>query len=439
MADEFAPNTTDWEAALVTAIINHQDIRTPIKLKITHEFFSGATSQAAYMYLTKWFENPDYGDTPSWEAFADSFTGFVPLEVNDSIHAICDKLRERKLWADMAALINEIAEKAAADPVEGFKLLNKRTVHLNSMHAVDDTESIGERAVATLQDQYFLMKEKATGLKGYAYPWPALNTATLGLRKQQLVILYGRPKTYKTTFLLEIANKLWNTGLRPIIFSQEMSPEEIIEKFVALVCRVNFGQMQRGTLPLPQEFEFVQNLEIFSGIDPIPVARLPPTDACLIDLKAKIEDYRANVVILDGLNYLSTDWKELAKITRGLKRLAQEKDIPIVATTHANRSRGKNKDDMDTADDFAFGDTFFQTADVAIRLTRDVDDIKSNQVKAYTSALRSGSPVLFTIHTFLCENMSQKAVIHSGESEAANIESNQILDAMLNEDDLPEG
>jgi hypothetical protein len=199
-----------------------------------------------------------------------------------------------------------------------------------------------------------------------------------------------------------------------------MSDIEIKRRFVAIMCGIDYDKFLRGQLSESEEQEFLDNLDMFAEMDDLPVSRLTSTgEGCVTELIAAIDEYRANIVFIDGLNYLSTDWKELAEILRGIKRVAQDKNIPIVASTHANRSRGKKgSDDRDSADDFAYGDAFYQVCDVALRVTSDLEDKRHHQVKMFTAAIREGSPVLFTIHTHLAENLGQKSVEQIPEEDS---------------------
>lgn len=428
--------STDFESALLTKILDDRDIRSVIKEKLTSEFMYEPTCKAAFLYLMAWYNNPNYGDVPSWETFLDSFSHFEINRVDESMKALCDKVRERKIYSDVASLIQEVADVTSGDPLGGFDLLKNKVVSLTAAHTVDETSTV-KSSIGLIRSEYMAMKEGATGLKGYPYPWPALNEATLGLQAQQLVFVYGRPKTKKTWIILYMAVHLWRHGLRPIIFSQELSDIEIKRRFVALATGVNYDKFLRGTLPADIEAEFFDNLDIFEESEEVPVSILSAGESCIPDLTSKIDEYRANVVLIDGFNYLSTDWKELAEITRAVKRVGQAKKLPLIASTHANRSRNKKADTRDAADDFAYGDSFYQTCDLALRVTSDIEDLKARQVKLFTSAIREGKSVEFTIHTYLAENMTQKAIQRMGLAEN-DIEDELAQDALDGESDLPE-
>lgn len=351
---------SNFESALITTIVSQKDIRSCINQKITTEFFTDTNARAAYAFLLQWFNNPAYGDVPSWESFQEHFQAFVPVEIEESITALCDHLHNQKLYADIAATLAAVGEATQGDARKGFEILRDQVAVLTSAHTIDGACDVRNR-IDELREEYFLMKSGATGLKGAPYPWDALNNATLGLQDQHLVFLFGRPKSGKTWCLLEILRNLHAHGKRPLVFSQELSDIEMCRRFVALSTNVDYGQFLRGSLPEEEEAEFMENLEMFIEQPPVIITSLTTTGpGCLTEMSAKIDEYRADVAAVDGVYFLGSDWKELAEITRGMKRLAKTKRIPIIGTTQANRSRGKKGDAQDGADDIAYGDSFYQ-------------------------------------------------------------------------------
>lgn len=409
-------NGTDWESALITAIIDNRDVRTAIKQKINQEFFYSTQTRASFTWLLDYYRNPMYGDTPSWEAFMDVFPDFNVIRTEDSVVALCDKVRQHKLYADIAALIHEVSHVTGQDVSEGFDKLKSLTARLTSQHTVDSAVDVRDR-LDQIRAEYFDMQAGKTGLKGRPYPWPALNEATLGCQDGQFVIIYGRPKSTKTWRLLQIADHFHRHGAQAIIFSQELTEIEITRRYVALACGIDYDKFCRGQLPPDVEEDFLDNLEAFVERPPVIVDMLTSIgEAALIEAEAKIEEYKCNVAFIDGMYFLGRDWKELTDVTRGTKRLAKKLGIPVVGTTQRKRGTNKGGHVMDDADDFGYSDSFFQDTDLALRISSEIENKKNNEVVIATSAIREGKSVAFTAHSFLATNLGQKKVISFGEA-----------------------
>jgi len=410
----------DWEAALISAIVSRKDIRTVIKAKLTTEFFFQPLNRAAFKWLLQHYANPLYGDTPSWESFQHSFSGFIPVELDDSIPALCSKVREHKLYNDIAATLQDVADTTTGDPFSGLDRLRELTSHLSSLHRVDSIIDIRSQ-IETLREEYFRMKENPTGLKGKPYPWDALNRATLGAQNGQYILIYGRPKRGKTWYGLYVCQTWHAHGDRPLILSQELSDIEMCRRYVALSTCVPYGLYQRGQLPPDMEADFLENLTAFIEQPPVMITQLASRgEQALIDIGALIDEYGATSVFIDGVHNLGVDTKELYALSKGLKGLAGAKKVPMLMTTHANKSRGKqsNEATLEGGDDIAHADAFFQDSDLAIRLTADIEDMKQNQVKMFTAAVREGTSTLFVVNRHLCQDLTQKAVIRFGESDS---------------------
>lgn len=358
--EQTADSGFDFESALITNILDNKTIRTVVKNKVNAEFFYGTQTKAAYLFLLQWFNNPNYGDTPSWESFQHSFPDFPITRVDDSTIALCDKVREQKLYSDIASVMGEVAEMAAGDPKEAFSMLRKKVSSLHTAHTIDESCDIRSR-VEELREEYFQMKSGATGLKGHPWPWQALNDSTLGLQDQHLVFLYGRPKSGKTWLALEAMRHLQNLGLRVLILSQEMSDIEICRRFVALDTGVDYNLYLRGQLSPEVERDFLDNLDAFVEKESVIVDMLTCTgDEAVTELATKIDEYKVDVVLVDAVYTLGQDWKELVAVMAGFKRLAKLKRIPIVGTTQAHRQGKGKKAADDAADDFAYADAFYQ-------------------------------------------------------------------------------
>ena len=426
----------DWESALITDIIDNKSIRTVIKHKIDANFFFDTQGKSAYLFLIEWYNNKNYGDTPSWESFQHAYPDFAITRVEESTIALCDKVRETKLYSDLASVLHEVAESAGGDPKAAFEMLRGKVSSLHTAHTVDESCDIRSR-IPELREEYMAMKSGATGLKGAPWPWQALNDSTLGIQDTQLIFMYGRPKSGKTWLALKTMSHLRQQGHKVLILSQEMSDIEICRRFVALETGVDYNLYLRGQLPPDVEGEFLDNLDAFIEQEGVIVDMLTSTgDAAITELSAKIDEYGCTFVLIDAFYTLGADWKELGAVMRGCKRLAKVKRVPIIGTTQANRS-GKGKKADDAADDFAFADAFYQWCDVALRITSEIENKRNKEAIISTAALREGIPVTFTVNMRVASDLNQKSVIKVGGDDE-DIDGQIDQDTLDGESDNPE-
>lgn len=186
----------EWESALITSVVSNKDIKVAIRKKVTPDHFSDALHKNLWSWLMKWFANPAYGDTPSWEATMAAFPNFEPMAVDDSTASLADRVRSYKLHSDLTEALMDVAAITRGSSLDGLEALKEHTARLISAHQEDESVSVSAMA-STLRDEYALMKTGEQVLKGKAYPWPCMNQATLGWQKGQLVVYYARPKSLK--------------------------------------------------------------------------------------------------------------------------------------------------------------------------------------------------------------------------------------------------
>jgi replicative DNA helicase len=404
----------DFEAALISTIIDTKDFRTVIRQKIDKTFFFNTYHTACFEWLTAWYSNPEYGDTPSWENFLDAFPEFTYLSLDDSITALCDKVREAKLYSDIATVLQEVGERTQGNPKEGFERLKTAAVELAAKHNADNTVDVRNQ-IPDVIAEYMRVKESGTELIGKAYPWPALNNATQGLRDGQIVLVYGLPKTKKTWLLLAIAAHNHETGGRPLILSQEMPEKDMVARYVAMSTGLDYDRFRRGKLTQEEELEFFGNCEAFQERPPVHITTVTSTGKqCVPDIQALVDEYRPTLLLIDSVQLLvpTLEWRDIAMLMTGLRSLVSSRKIPCVASTHRNRSQQTKKATLqDDATDFAYASGFHQMCDLALRVTADIDNKRNQEVCVYTSAVREGKSALFTVNTKLAYNLTQKSVL----------------------------
>jgi replicative DNA helicase len=408
--------SSDFEVALITSAIEEKAIREVVRQKITTSFFFSTRTRAIFVWLLDWYKNPEYSDTPSWEMFMDTFPDFEPESTHDSITALCTKVREQKLYSDVANSLQHVADVTQGDPVDGLSELKKQTARLSVLHTVDDAVDARDK-IDDIRQEYLAMKTGKTGLKGKPYPWPTLNDATLGCQDGQIIVIYGRPKTYKTWVALRAMQGFHEAGGVPLICSQELTDIEIARRFVAMSSGVEYRAFTRGELPEDVEESFMRDLDSFAKQQPVIIDQLIGMgDQIEIELTTKIDETGCNCVLVDGAHTLGRDWKELGLLTRTLKRVAKRKNVPIIVTTHAHR-RGGKPEVGGTADDIAHSDSFFQDCDVALRLVCDIENRRAKEVVLWTAAIREGESCGFVINMKLAEDLSEKKQIILGEPD----------------------
>ena len=219
-----------------------------------------------------------------------------------------------------------------------------------------------------------------------------LDALTDGLHRGELTIIGARPGVGKTTFALQIADKLANRSKNVTCISLEMSEEQIIQKILSRRARVNSRKIRNGDL----EDKEIQEIGTECGnISHLPITLLTKINTIqqieIVARKMKNKE-KLDLLIIDYLqlvkstgNFKSRE-QEVADISRTLKLLSLELEIPIIALCQLNRNASRNEP---TLADIRESGAIEQDADNVIFLYK--EDEESNIVAVDLQKQRAGN------------------------------------------------
>jgi replicative DNA helicase len=197
-------------------------------------------------------------------------------------------------------------------------------------------------------------------------------------------VFAGEPKRGKSLFALILANSAHIHGKRPLFVSFEMSIEEQEARYDSLISKVPYGRILSGDLNNKDMDKIRKALSLRKNMQPFVFSEDTSSLTTLSALSSKVREYNPDVLFVDGVYLMDDEEGEpkgspqaLTNITRGLKRLAQHFDIPVVATTQVLSWKLQNrKTRAVTADAIGYTSSFAQDADLVLGVERnpDLDD-----------------------------------------------------------------
>jgi len=200
-----------------------------------------------------------------------------------------------------------------------------------------------------------------------------------GLQKSDLLIFAGRPGMGKTSFLLSVALNAAKFGARILIFTMEMGADQIIQRLVSMETGINTQKLRLGQLT-PQEWtKFVQatgrmtNLHIFIDDSPA-MSPLQMRTKC----RRLQHEFGLDLVIVDyiqlmsaGGGYENNRVQEISYISRALKELARELNVPLFSAAQLSRAVEQRQDKRPQLSDLRESGSLEQDADIVAFLYRD--------------------------------------------------------------------
>lgn len=211
---------------------------------------------------------------------------------------------------------------------------------------------------------------------GISSGFGALDTMLTGLNPSDLIILAARPAMGKTSFALNIATKAAKTSGKQIaIFSLEMSAQQLVERMLSTECGIPSTKLHVGNIVreewalLAQGAQDLAKTNIF--IDDMP-------NLSIAEMKAKLRRLPdLGLVVIDYLQLMTTGRKdgnrvqEISEITRNMKIMAKELDVPIIALSQLARGPDARQDHRPVLSDLRESGSIEQDSDIVMFLYRD--------------------------------------------------------------------
>ncbi len=207
-----------------------------------------------------------------------------------------------------------------------------------------------------------------------------LDYKTSGLQPSDFVLIAARPSMGKTAFVLNLVDHISvKKGLPSMVFSLEMSKEQLVNRMLAMESNVDSQKLRTGTLSDSDWDAVVEGIGVIGNskliIDDTPgISIMELRSRCR---KMKLE-YGLNAVIIDYLQLMSGSGKggdnrqqEISEISRSLKSLARELNAPVIALSQLSRACETRQDHRPMLSDLRESGAIEQDADVVMFLYRD--------------------------------------------------------------------
>jgi len=304
-----------------------------------------------------------------------------------------------------------IANDAYADRIETqmIELMKKRNV-------------AGFESIAEVSKKVFSNTEKQSKrgneVIGLDTGFEKLNKLTQGFQNGQLIILAARPGAGKSAMALNLAfNIATRNNVDVAFFALEMPSEQLVERLIASDASISLGNIKNGNLDKPAWIRFNTSISKLSNIG-LYFDDTPDTTISLIRAKSRNKkaekDSKLGLIIVDYLQLITDPQSKntverVTKITRGLKLMARELDVPVIALSQLSRDiekqnaaskaqDGTKRDREPVLSDLRDSGSIEQDADIVMFIHR--PSLKSPDSKLIVAKNRSGSngdiPLLFT-------------------------------------------
>ncbi len=289
-------------------------------------------------------------------------------------------VKEKQLLRELIQAASEILDDAYSEPGEINEKLNEAE---RKIFAVTDKNVIG--SASALKDlvvhAYELIeKRERSHVTGLATGFHELDELTCGLQNGEMIIIAGRPSMGKTSLALNISESIGITEKIPMaIFSLEMGKQQLAERFLCSAGKIDTQAARKGMLNDEQYHRLASASEMLSEA-PIYIddtASLTPLGLCA-KARRLMSQYNIRCIFVDylqlmhlGTGRVESRQQEITAISRYLKALARELNIPVVVLSQLNRSPEGREGHRPRMSDLRESGSIEQDADVVMLLHRE--------------------------------------------------------------------
>ena len=241
-----------------------------------------------------------------------------------------------------------------------------------------DLQPIKELVIPTFDkiEYRYNNRDSLTGLDTGFYD---LNEMTSGLQKSDLIIIAARPSMGKTAFALNIAQYVGLKEKKPVaIFSLEMPKEQLVSRMMCSEAEVDSQKIKNGNMASADWEKLTMCMNSFSDA---PIFIDDTSGVTVMDIRAKcrrlaMAEKSLGLIVIDYLQLINGSAKEdrfqqISSISRGLKTLARELNVPIIALSQLSRAVESRTDKRSMLSDLRESGAIEQDADIVMFLYRD--------------------------------------------------------------------
>ena len=379
------------EERLLSKAIRSRDIQPLLECGVQEDWFFNDLNKQVWKFVSKHKEK--YGEVPTAVTVRDNFPTYTLHAVEDNIEYLLDQLIEyRKRQKTIDALLEAQQAVSQQDHNTALQTMASAAQILMNDNQRDSTDENLSDHPMQRYDEYIAIKTRPNGLLGLSTGFKTIDEITSGVLKQQLWTIAAPPKTGKSVLAMQMAIKAQDENQRVMFQSFEMTAREMKTRYDAMRSHISHKRLLMGALRPDEEKSYLNHLGMARDDFWMPdtVASRTITGLC-----AKVEKYKPDILFVDGM-YLMFDEetgeteseRSLRSLTRGMKRVAQRYDIPVVVSTQTLRS--KMRGGKVTADSIGYTSSFLQDSDIVLVLQRQDEEDDSSRSLSVAASRISG-------------------------------------------------
>jgi replicative DNA helicase len=391
--DRLPPQNVEAEEAILGGILLDPEGINRVRDSLTPEAFYISTHREIYqaaiklhtqgkptdlLSVTSWLSDNDLltrvGGRTKLASLVDKTVSAVNIDALAAL--VMDKFKRRQL----IKAGNEIVQLGYETETELPKILDdaqQKVFAISHERSLSGLVHIGETLVNAFQD--IEQRNEGVSLPGIGTGFYDFDSLTGGLQRSDLIIVAARPSMGKTAFCLNLAHSVASLSNLPIaVFSLEMSKEQLVQRLLASEAGIESGYLRSGRI---SQTQWEPLSRAISNLSELPMYIDDTANITITEIRSQGRRLQAEtgidlgLIVIDYLQLMEgagdNRVQELSKITRGLKGLARELNVPIIALSQLSRGVEARTNKRPMLSDLRESGSIEQDADLVVMLYRD--------------------------------------------------------------------
>ncbi|MFC1667643.1 replicative DNA helicase [Candidatus Omnitrophota bacterium] len=311
--------------------------------------------------------------------YVTGLTTVVPTAANIKHYAYI--VKEKSILRNLIATATNIITESYDTQGEAEKILDKaeRTIFEISSKKVDSNfapiKEVIKDSIETIDNLY----QKKAHVTGIATGFTDFDSLTAGLHPSELIVVAGRPSMGKSAFIASVAEHVGVIEKTPlVIFSLEMSKEQLVQRMLCSHARVNAHNVRTGFL---SQSDWPRLTNAAGKLSEAPIFIDDTAGLSIMELRAKARRLKSQhdiqLIVVDYLQLMQgrirseNRQQEISEISRSLKALARELSVPLIAVSQLSRAVEARQDHRPQLSDLRESGAIEQDADLVGLLLRE--------------------------------------------------------------------
>jgi replicative DNA helicase len=396
VAGKLPPQNLDAEKSILGAVLIDENVLTRVSDKLAADDFYDPRHQHIFEAMLRLYERHqpvdlltlsdelkkrEHLDEAGGTDYISELTNQVPTAAHaESYSEIISANAMRRRLITASGVIGELAFDEEKNGAELLESAEQQLFAVSDKALRQDLVSL-EQILAESFDRLEELHRNKGALRGIRTGWRDLDNMTAGLQRSDLIILAARPAMGKTTLVTNLAYNVATVAKQAVLFfSLEMGKEQLVDRMLADAAGVDAWNIRTGNLS-DDDFEKLSDAMGEMAEAPIFIDDTPGVS--VLDLRTKARraahDHPLGLIIIDylqlmqgsGKGYSDNRVQEVSEISRGLKLIARELNVPVIALSQLSRSVENRSPQIPQLSDLRESGSIEQDADIVAFIYRE--------------------------------------------------------------------